>query len=284
MRSAGSRAPSPSRSSLSRPAEAKPAAEPAAETSAQSIPVEFELGYRFVDVTGNDDMYRTQINDRPGVLLRSLHVGLRPSLSTALWTTSASTPPTWGRDRRDRCAWRPGRSTRFRLDFSWRRTDLFSALPAFANPLLDEGIIPGQHTYNRSRDIYDATLQILPGKTLTPILGFTRNMYRGPGTTTYHVGENEFLLNEGVRAIDDEYRIGLGFNTKLVQGAVIQGYRRYRFTDTVVAGAGGQRAATCRSRSSGRRSRPTASTAPPTSKTNTPGHQRLGQGEPASRS
>ncbi len=133
-----------------------------------------------------------------------------------------------------------GQVERFRIDFSWRRTDNFSALPAFANPLLDEGIIPGQHTYDRSRDIYDATLQLFPGKTLTPILGFTRNMYRGPGTTTYHLGGNDFLLNEGVRAIDDEYRIGLAFNTKLVQGAVTQGYRSFRYTNTVslVPGAG----------------------------------------------
>ena len=39
---------------------------------AQSIPVDLELGYRFVDVSGNDQMYRTQVNDRPGLLLRSL--------------------------------------------------------------------------------------------------------------------------------------------------------------------------------------------------------------------
>lgn len=219
--------------------EAKPAAEPAAETSSQSIPVEFELGYRFVDVTGNDDMYRTQINDRPGVLLRSLTWASVKPLDGALdfFRIDASDV---GAGPAGSLRLAAGQVDKFRLDFSWRRTDLFSALPAFANPLLDEGIIPGQHTFDRSRDIYDVTLQILPGQTLTPILGFTRNMYRGPGTTTYHLGENDFLLNEGVRAIDDEYRIGLGFNTKLVQGAVIQGYRRFRFTDTVslVPGAG----------------------------------------------
>jgi hypothetical protein len=201
-------------------------------TVSQSFPVEFELGYRFVKVSGNDDMYRTQINDKPGVLLRSL-----------TWT---STKPLDGVldyfriDANDVGAGpagmlklAAGQVDRFRLDFSWRRTDLFSALPAFANPLLDDGVIPGQHTYDRTRDIYDATLQIFPGKTLTPILGFTRNIYRGPGTTTFHVGENDFLLNEGMRAIDDEYRVGLAFNTSIVQGAVTEGYRQYRLRDVV---------------------------------------------------
>lgn len=39
---------------------------------AQAIPLELEFGYRFVDVSGNEQMYRTQINDRQGFLLRSL--------------------------------------------------------------------------------------------------------------------------------------------------------------------------------------------------------------------
>ena len=219
--------------------ETKPAAEPAAQTASASIPVEFELGYRFVKVSGNDDMYRTQINDRPGFLIRSL--------------TWASTAPAGclldyfridasdlGAGPAGSLKFSAGQVDRFRIDFSWRRTDLFSALPAFANPQLDDGVIPGQHTYDRTRDIYDATLQILPGQTLTPILGFTRNIYRGPGTTTFHLGENDFHLNEGMSAIDDEYRVGLAFNTKIVQGAVMQGYRQYRLRDTVslIPGAG----------------------------------------------
>jgi len=213
-----------------------------AQTTAtsESVPVEFELGYRFVNVSGNDHMYRTQINERPGVLLRSLTWASTKPLDGVLdyFRIDASDV---GAGPAGMLKLAAGQVDRFRLDFSWRRTDLFSALPAFANPLLDQGIIPGQHTYDRARDIYDVTLQILPGQTLTPILGFTRNIYRGPGTTTFHVGENDFLLNEGMRAIDDEYRIGLAFNTSIVQGAVTEGYRQYRLRDTVslVPGANG---------------------------------------------
>ena len=38
----------------------------------QAIPLDLEVGYRFVDVSGNEREYRTQINDRQGFLLRSL--------------------------------------------------------------------------------------------------------------------------------------------------------------------------------------------------------------------
>src|SRR5215467_15816597 len=37
----------------------------------QSVPVDVEVGYRFLDISGNEDMYRIQINDRPGFLIRS---------------------------------------------------------------------------------------------------------------------------------------------------------------------------------------------------------------------
>ena len=39
---------------------------------AQNFPLDVELGYRFVNVAGNDDMYRSQINESEGFLLRSL--------------------------------------------------------------------------------------------------------------------------------------------------------------------------------------------------------------------
>ena len=52
---------------------------------------------------------------------------------------------------------------------------------------------------------------------ITPLLGYTRNVYQGPGTTTYHVGGNEYLLNEQIQSIDQLYRIGLAFNYGPVQ-------------------------------------------------------------------
>ena len=128
----------------------------------------------------------------------------------------------------------------YKLTFTWRETDLYSALPAFANPFLSEGIIPGQHTYNRTRNIYDATLELLPGKLISPILQYTRNTYNGPGTTTYHLGGDEFLMNEQVNSTDELYRLGLGLNCGPVQAGFTQGWRYFRWkqVNTLVPGAG----------------------------------------------
>jgi hypothetical protein len=199
---------------------------------AQSFPVDIELGYRFVDISGNDGMYRTQINDRPGLMIRSLNYDSPEPVAGLLDHVHLDASDV-GAGPAGALRFSASQVDRFRLSFTWRRTDLFSSLPAFANPFLTEGIVPGQHTYNRTRDVYDATLEILPGNVITPILGYTRNVYRGPGRTTYFLGQNEFALNDDVHSRDEEYRVGLAFNAGPVEGAVTQGWRRYRWTDTV---------------------------------------------------
>ncbi len=204
----------------------------------QAIPLDLEVGYRWVDVSGNERMYRTQINDRPGLLLRSLDYTSDGALGFVDYFHVDGSDIGAGPAGQLRLL--TGRNDLFKLTFTWRQTDLYSALPAFANPFLSEGIIPGQQTYNRTRNIYDATLELLPGKVISPLLGYTRNTYAGPGTTTYHIGGNEFLMNDQVNSVDELYRVGLGFNWGPVQGAVTQGWRYFRWkqVNTLAPGAG----------------------------------------------
>src|SRR4029077_3921114 len=119
-----------------------------------------------------------------------------------------------------------------------RETDLYSALPAFANPFLDQGIVPGQQTWNRIRNIYDVELELLPGKIVSPLLGYTRNTYDGPGPTTYHLGQNEYLLNQQVNSVDQLYRVGLGFNYKGIRAGFTQGWRMYDWKSVAALGPG----------------------------------------------
>ncbi len=204
----------------------------AARLSAQAIPVDVQLGYRFVDVSGNDQMYRTQINDRPGVLLRSLdYTSLGP---VGFLDTLHVDATDVGAGPAGQLRFLAAKTGVFRLTFTWRETDLYSALPAFANPFIEDGIVPGQQTWNRIRNIYDAELELLPGKMITPILGYTRNTYDGPGSTTYHLGQNEFQLDDQVHSVDSLYRIGLAFHDGPVSAGFTQGWREYSWQDVSV--------------------------------------------------
>lgn len=38
---------------------------------AQSTPIDLEIGYRWTEVDGNEDLYKTQINEDDGILIRA---------------------------------------------------------------------------------------------------------------------------------------------------------------------------------------------------------------------
>src|SRR5260370_11175799 len=88
----------------------------------------------------------------------------------------------------------------------------FSALPAFANPLLGLGIVPGQHTYDRTRNALKADLELLPSGSVTPFIGLSLDRLNGPGATTYHIGENEFRLSQNLKESAQELHLGTGFS------------------------------------------------------------------------
>jgi hypothetical protein len=210
------------------------------------FPVEIELGYRWTDISGNEDMYRTQINDRSGFLLRSLDYTSSEPLGGGLLDFFHIDASDIGAGPAGQFRLQAGAQDLYKFTFQWRETDHFSALPAFANPFLADGIIPGQQTYDRTRKLYDATLELFPGKSISPMIQYTRSTYKGPGRTTLHLGGDDFQLNDSVDSSDDLFRLGLSFQYGPVQGAVTQGWREFRWTRTrsLATGAGDGNVAT----------------------------------------
>jgi hypothetical protein len=216
------------------------AAQTSTSTTSSTDPLFLDVtaGYRAWDVSGNKDMYRSQIDERPGILFRDVSLAVTDSGGGGLFdhvTVNASdlgVGPVGG-FRVD-----AGRSGLYRLRATFRHADMFSALPGFANPLYGQGIIPGQHTYDRTRNTFDADLEILPGKIITPIIGYSRNTYSGPGTWTYHVGADEFRLSQSLFDTDQEARVGASFAAGPVSGQVIQGWRKFSQDENLRLGAG----------------------------------------------
>jgi hypothetical protein len=201
---------------------------------AQAIPFDIEVGYRFLSVTGNEEMYRSQVNDREGFLIRSLHIATDEKYAGfPLVDKVRIDGADLGAGGAGFLRMEAGLSGAYRLQFSYRNTQFFSALPGFANPL---GLSVGQQTWNRTRQQYNVDLEILPGKVITPIVGYTSNTLSGPGSTTYHFGEDEFQLSQNLRSSDQELRVGAAFNAGFISGEVIQGWRKYHETenDTLV--------------------------------------------------
>jgi hypothetical protein len=188
-----------------------------------SVPIEIEAGYRWSNVDGNEDLYRTQIDERSGFVLRAFtfftpassgftdHVridatdlGVGPASSLRIET---------------------GKADLYKLRLGYRSFDTFSALPNFANPLFAQGITPGQHTFDRNRTMFDADLEFLPGRKISPFVGYSQSSFDGPGTTTYTLGGDEFLLGQNIDEKEREIRAGAVFELGKFYGSVTQGWR-----------------------------------------------------------
>jgi hypothetical protein len=187
---------------------------------AQTIPIDVEAGYRWTDVSGNEAMYRTQINEDEGLLIRALTLS---SPDFRLDISDAGVGPASALRLEAR------RDGVYRLNLRYRKTDSFSALPAFAL---------GQHTFDRTRDIVDADLEFLRWSAIKPFVGYTWNRYEGPGTTTWHVGQDEFVLSQDLSDTDRELRVGAGFEFGSVTGQFTQGWRRFRGRESLTLAPG----------------------------------------------
>jgi len=207
----------------------------------QALPIEVELGYRFADVSGNEDMYRSQVNERSGFLVRSLSLVDDYSGRSGAYDRLRLDASDLGAGPAGAARLDLSKGGMYSLHLSYRRADLFSAQPAFANPFLARGVVPGQHTYDRTRHVFDAEVELLPGTAVRPILGYSWNRASGPGTTTYTVGGDDFRLTQDLTDKEQEFRIGVAFDVGPVSGIVTQGWRKSTETEalTLAPGAGG---------------------------------------------
>ncbi len=192
---------------------------------AEVPPLELELGFRLVDVDGNEDMYRTQIDEEEGLLLK--YFTIRSTDERGLFDYYRVDARDLGESPAGSLRFEGGRSGLFETRLFYRRADSYSALPAYANPLLGEGIIPGQHTWDRTRQIADFDVEILAFDRIVPFFGYTWSDFDGPGTTTYNFGQDEFLLRNDLSETSNEFRIGASFNYDRIYGVVTQGWRRF---------------------------------------------------------
>ena len=210
---------------------------------AETFPLEFELGYRWTTIDGNEDVYRSQINEDEGLLLRSFNFsGNNMSGDASLLDTFRITASDLGTGPSSMLRIEAGRSDFYKLRVNYRRMEAYNALPQFANPLLGQGIIPGQHTMDRTRRMIDADLEFMPGRPISFLVGYSQNEYDGPGETTYFVGQDEFLLRQEIDDSEQEMRAGLSLNYERFWGNITQGWRTFDGDETLTlspgAGAG----------------------------------------------
>lgn len=208
---------------------------------AQSSTAQVEVGFQSQDLQGNSDIYRSQVNEDEGLLLRAFsfqwtrHDG-EPSFFDRLRVNASgfgATPHGRFDLQADKAAW-----YRLRLEIS--QADHFNALLA-ENPSqaaiqsTNNPWLLRQHTTDRSREWGELSLEFLPQAKLRPILGFRWNTYDGPASTTYHLGGDEFQLQSRLDEEETEFRAGLKYVDKHLDAEVVYGWRDLESDETRTA-------------------------------------------------
>jgi hypothetical protein len=204
-----------------------------AVAGAQTSFVDLELGYQWVDVSGNEDMYRTQLDDdENGLVIRDLSMLVVDSGCPVLdrFRLDASG---FGGSPAGRLSLAGSLDEMYSMTLQYRRMETFSALPGWANPLVEDGVSPGLHTSDRTRQMLDLEVEVLPGRVVTPIIGLAWSKLEGPGRTTYHVGQDELRLASELEETERELRVGAAFRVGTFRGSILQGWRDLEVRETL---------------------------------------------------
>ena len=206
--------------------------------AAQTVQLDLGLGYQWLDVTGNEDVYRTQTRQQDGAILDSLSLLILEPKGQGLFDRIRFDAAGFGASPDTRVRLQAGLAGVYSLRLGYSRVEVFNALPGFANPFLGSGVTPGQHTMDRRREVFSLDLELLPGGTVTPLVGFSRSNYRGPSTSTYFLGRDEFRLLSHLDEQVDEIRAGIAFALGTWRGTAVQGWRSTEATSVFSLAAG----------------------------------------------
>jgi hypothetical protein len=182
-----------------------------------------EAGNRWVqDVGGSQDVYRSVVNLGEGPRLfgaQAHYVDPGGKYADRIDIQGYS----WGGDPYNTAYINAEKSGVYSLDFSYRNVAYFNSLPSFANPLLNEGVLLSQRTFDIERRQAEAELRIKPGAAISPYFAYTFADGLGRGVTTFVSDGNEFPvatdLDDSMNSLRGGVRLNFSrFNLTLEQG------------------------------------------------------------------
>lgn len=187
-----------------------------------------DIGYRgMLNIQGDEGTYRSVVNQQKGLRLNTLELNFLPEKSRFL-DEARLTANNWG-DPYNTARLDAGK--RGLWTYSGRYSNLFyyNNLPSFAN-LSTPGLYAGnQRAYDTSVRNYDHEVRFLPGRIISPYIGFQRNASRGVGVTPLVLDANEYPLRSNIHWTQNTILAGVRVELKRAHATIEQG--RTAFND-----------------------------------------------------
>ncbi|HYP09324.1 MAG TPA: hypothetical protein VER03_24075 [Bryobacteraceae bacterium] len=187
-----------------------------------------EIGYRWLgQMHGSFNTYRSVVNLGEGPRLLNFDFSMAPSHK---WIDSFEVrAANWGGDPYNTATLRAVKQGAYRLNVDYRNIQYFNALPTFANPFLETGVLQSQRTFDTVRRYSDVELELLPNRRFQPFVGYTHTSGSGLGVTPYVLSFNEYPVSTDLRDRTDTVRGGVRIETSRAHVTLEQG--GYNFSD-----------------------------------------------------
>ena len=185
-----------------------------------------ELGVRGLDVNGNHEKYRSDLNYGNGFrIFDSSFMVEDRTAGPKLFNTILVTTTGFGADPTGSFRLNVDKTGLYKFDSNIRKVKYFNFLNNHAAPLPFIGGVPrGQHNFDTEHSFGDFDLTIFPeSNNLRFRLGYSFNDTTGPGTFTTRFQSDEYEVGSHVETGSHDFRAGVegklfGFNLGLTYG------------------------------------------------------------------
>ncbi len=223
-------AQAPAAQTAAAPAKAEAQAQSPAPSTEEWFTGSIDFGYRWLtDVRGNFQTYRSVVDLGEGPKLFGLDFTLQDPKKRVFdrvhaWAT------TWGGDPYSTAHVDARKAGIYDFNFDYRNIAYFNALPSFANPSAPGGF--DEQSFDLRRKMWNASIDLLPGKRIVPYLAFERSSGSGRGVATWVPdANNEYAVPTLLRDEMNNYRGGVRFEYNRFHVTLEQGGTTYKDDD-----------------------------------------------------
>ena len=173
-----------------------------------------ELGYRAGDITGNENMFDTLVNEHDGPRLFDQTLTMQSAAHQGPFDNLFLNSTGWGGEPNNYLRLRVEKSRLYDFRASFRRDQNFFDYNLLANPLNPSTSVPNvpiddsAHAFQTRRRMSDFDLTLLPKAVVSFRLGFSHNNMTGPSWTSVHEGTDALLLQPWNTTVN-AYRFGV---------------------------------------------------------------------------
>jgi hypothetical protein len=187
-----------------------------------------DVGYRWnAGVGGSLTSYRDIVNLGSGPKLLGADLTIT-DLKQHFFDVIHVRASDWGGDPYSTVHVDARKAKRYDFNADYRDIAYFSFSPSFADPLLANGIVLNQQSFDTHRRLGSFWLDLLPGNWFIPYVGYESDSGSGNGVTTFVSNGNSYPVPNQMNDQTHLYRGGIRFELKRFHATLEQGGTTFR--------------------------------------------------------